>query len=450
MILADLLNSPESSQLARCEHSDDECIETVCALANAAGGAILLGVAANGSLIENDLAVQNMRQFIQRLSETLHPAIFPDYEIHETEGKTIALLYVPEAPIKPVMIAGKCYRRAGAANVLLSLTEIAQLHFQSLGRSWDAMICEAAQLEDIDAEKVKQFVEMTMQKRRRSLDTNAPLAENLEKMSLLQQGRLTIAAVLLFGRNPQAFVSHARIKAGRFKSETVIVDEQEVTGTLFEQIEQAFAFIQKHLTVKLVISGHLQREEVWDYPLPALREGLINAICHRDYAAPMATQIRIYDDQLMIWNPGSLPQNLHLDDLRKRHQSVLRNKLIGSIFYDAGLVEKWGSGTNRIIEECKKLGLPEPEWREQQGLILSLRKDRFTEDILMEQDLNDRQLQAVAFVKRKRKITNQEYQELVGVKKRTASEDLRDLEEKSIFERVGSTGKGTYYKLRGK
>lgn len=450
MILADLLNSPESSHLARCEHSDDECIKTVCALANAAGGVILLGVSANGSLIENNLAAQNIAQFIQRLSEAIQPPIIPDYEIHETEGKTIALLLVPEAPIKPVMIAGKCYRRAGAANVLLSLTEVAQLHFQSLGRSWDAMICEAAQLEDIDAGKVRRFVELTNHKRHRHLEANLPLAECLEKLSLLQQGKITMAALLLFGKNPQVFVSHASIKAGRFKSETVIVDEQEITGTLFEQIEQAFAFIQKHLTVKLVISGHLQREEVWDYPLPALREGLINAICHRDYAAPMATQIRIYDDQLIIWNPGSLPQNLHLDDLRKRHQSVLRNKLIGSIFYDAGLVEKWGSGTNRIIEECKKLGLPEPEWREQQGLILSLRKDRFTEDILMEQDLNDRQLQAVAFVKRKRKITNQEYQELVGVKKRTASDDLSELEEKNIFERVGSTGKGTYYKLKGR
>lgn len=450
MILADLLNSPESSHLARCEHSDDECIKTVCALANAAGGVILLGVSANGSLIENNLAAQSIAQFIQRLSEAIQPAIIPDYEIHETEGKAIALLHVPEAPIKPVMIAGKCYRRAGAANVLLSLTEVAQLHFQSLGRSWDAMICEDAQLEDIDAAKVRRFVELTNQKRRRNLEANLPLPECLEKLTLLQQGKITMAALLLFGKNPQTFVSHARIKAGRFKNETVIVDEQEITGTLFEQIEQAFAFIQKHLTVKLVIGGHLQREEVWDYPLPALREGLINAICHRDYAAPMATQIRIYDDQLIIWNPGSLPQSLHLDDLRKRHQSVLRNKLIGSIFYDAGLVEKWGSGTNRIIEECKKLGLPEPEWREQQGLILSLRKDRFTEDILMEQDLNDRQLQAVAFVKRKRKITNQEYQELVGVKKRTASDDLRELEEKNIFERVGSTGKGTYYKLKGR
>lgn len=449
-MLADLLNSPDSSHLARCEHSDDECIATVCALANAEGGAILLGVSANGGFAVKEFEAQGMMQFMQRISEMIQPAIAPDYEIHEIEGKAIALLRVPEVPLKPVMVAGKCYRRVGAANVLLSLTEVAQLHFQSLGRSWDAMICEDAQLEDIDAEKVRRFVELTNQKRRRNLEAHLPLAECLEKLTLLQQGKVTMAALLLFGKNPQAFVSHARIKAGRFKSETVIVDEQEITGTLFEQIEQAFAFIQKHLTVKLVISGHLQREEVWDYPLPALREGLINAICHRDYAASMATQIRIYDDQLIIWNPGSLPQNLHLDDLRKRHQSVLRNKLIGSIFYDAGLVEKWGSGTNRIIEECKKLGLPEPEWREQQGLILSLRKDRFTEDILLEQDLNDRQLQAVAFVKRKRKITNQEYQELVGVKKRTASDDLRELEEKNIFERVGSTGKGTYYKLKGK
>jgi ATP-dependent DNA helicase RecG len=202
--------------------------------------------------------------------------------------------------------------------------------------------------------------------------------------------------------------------------------------------------------VRLVITGQPQREEVWDYPLEAVREALINAVCHRDYAVPAEIQIRIYDDQLIIWNPGSLPPDLQLDDLKRRHRSVLRNKLIGTMFYEAGLVEKWGSGTNRIIEECKKIGLPEPEWREHQGLMLILKQDLFTEDFLHEQGLNERQIKAVGHVKKRRRINNQEYQQLVDVKKRTASEDLRQLEEKNIFERVGSTGKGTYYKLRGR
>ncbi|MDZ7268269.1 MAG: putative DNA binding domain-containing protein [candidate division KSB1 bacterium] len=449
MSLAELLHSPPSLQLAHCHRDDEEFLATLCAMANAQGGTIVLDIrAASGEgAAANPVEPEAM---LARISAALQPAVIPEIEIPEHETGGIAVVRVPEAPLKPVAVNGKCFQRAGARNLLLSAAEIARLHLQSVNRSWDAMPCESAQFADLDPDKIQRFLQIRSEQRRPVSDAATPLAEQLEQLGLLQRGRPTMAAVLLFGRNPQAHLAQARIKAGRFKGETVIVDEQEITGTLFEQIEQAFAFIQKHLTVRLVISGQLQREDVWDYPLPALREGLINAICHRDYTAVMATQIRIYDDQLLIWNPGSLPPNLQIEDLRRRHQSVLRNKLIGAAFYDAGLVEKWGSGTNRIIEECRKLGLPEPEWREQQGIMLSLRKDRLTEDFLLEQDLNERQLQAVAYVKRRRRITNQEYQELVGVKKRTASDELRELEEKGILERVGSTGKGTYYKIKGK
>jgi len=447
MSLVELLNAPPSLHLARCLRDDEEFLTTLCALANAEGGTILLGGGGSGEAAVNPVQPEAM---LARISAALQPAVLPAIEMHELAAGTVAIVRVPEAPLKPVAVNGRCYQRAGASNLLLSAAEIARLHLQSVSRSWDATPCETAQFADLDAEKIQRFLEMRREQRRQAIDAAAPLPEQLSQLGLLQAGQPTMAAVLLLGRNPQAHLAHARIKAGRFKSETLIVDEQEITGTLFDQIEQAFAFIQKHLTVRLVISGQLQREEVWDYPLPALREGLINAICHRDYTAAMATQIRIYDDHLLIWNPGSLPPNLQIEDLRRRHQSVLRNKLIGAAFYETGLVEKWGSGTNRIIEECRKLGLPEPEWREQQGIVLSLRKDRLTEDFLLEQDLSDRQLQAVAYVKKRRRITNQEYQELVGVKKRTASDELRELEEKGILERVGSTGKGTYYKIKGK
>ncbi len=448
MSLVELLNAPPSLHLARCLRDDEEFLTTLCALANAEGGTILLAGGGSGEAAAvNPVQPEAM---LARISAALQPAVLPAIEMHELAAGTVAIVRVPEAPLKPVAVNGRCYQRAGASNLLLSAAEIARLHLQSVSRSWDATPCETAQFADLDAEKIQRFLAMRREPRRQAIDAAAPLPEQLSQLGLLQAGQPTMAAVLLLGRNPQAHLAHARIKAGRFKSETLIVDEQEITGTLFDQIEQAFAFIQKHLTVRLVISGHLQREEVWDYPLPALREGLINAICHRDYTAAMATQIRIYDDHLLIWNPGSLPPNLQIEDLRRRHQSVLRNKLIGAAFYETGLVEKWGSGTNRIIEECRKLGLPEPEWREQQGIVLSLRKDRLTEDFLLEQDLSDRQLQAVAYVKKRRRITNQEYQELVGVKKRTASDELRELEEKGILERVGSTGKGTYYKIKGK
>jgi ATP-dependent DNA helicase RecG len=450
MTIEELLHAPESVHYARAERCDASGLETICAFANATGGTLIVPLPATPGGNSSGAKDALVQQWLQQIRVALQPAVHPEWKIEVAEGQDYLVLHIAEAIIKPVALAGRCYQRLGSSNYLLSTAEIARLHFHSLGQSWDALPHAAATLADIDAARVQAFLRNTNEKRARPVHAQAGLNEILEKYGLLHQTQLTNAALLLFAEKPQRFLSHARIKAGRFRSETLIIDDQEITGSLFDQVDAAFAFIKRHLTVRLVITGQPQREEVWDYPLEAVREALINAVCHRDYAVPAEIQIRIYDDQLIIWNPGSLPPDLQLDDLKRRHRSVLRNKLIGTMFYEAGLVEKWGSGTNRIIEECKKIGLPEPEWREHQGLMLILKQDLFTEDFLHEQGLNERQIKAVGHVKKRRRINNQEYQQLVDVKKRTASEDLRQLEEKNIFERVGSTGKGTYYKLRGR
>ena len=447
MTIFELINSQESARLAKYEKFSDDFIETICAMANSHGGTILLGLSSDGEILGIDGGEEVRDQWIQKIRDITAPSILPESEIHETESKDILAFHIHEAPVKPVAFSGRCFRRVGAENYLLSSAEVAQLHFQNIGKSWDGVIQDEVSLEDIDSGKVSHIIKAINEQRTQNICETAPVKELLEKLLLFKDGKLVNAALLLFGKSPQNFIPHARIKAGRFKSETLIIDDLDITGNIFEQIDKAFSFVQKHLTVRLVITGQPQREEVWDYPLQALREGIINAVCHRDYSVPVETQIRIYDDHLVIWNPGHLPNELSVDDLKGRHVSVLRNKFIGSVLYGAGFIEKWGSGTNRIISECKKLGLPEPEWREQQGLMLILRKEPFTDDMLYEQGLLERQIKAVAHVKKRRRITNQEYQQIAGVKKRTATEDLHQLEEKKIFERVGSTGKGTYYRL---
>jgi ATP-dependent DNA helicase RecG len=450
MNLDDLLQKPESATLARKAEFDAECVEIAAAMATGRGGLILVGMTPEGEVGGAATDVQGIENWTTQIALATEPSVAVDAEIHSAGDKHIVVLTIPEMPIKPVAVNGRCYKRLGPHNHLLSAAEIAELHALTTGRSWDSLPIESATFDDLDLSKIEKYIETANARHRRKIDKNESPFNVLDKLRLIRNGKITNAAILLFGKEPQSFFPQAKIKAGRFKSETVIVDDAEIGGTLIEQIDAGFAFIQRHLAVKLVITGQPQREEVWEYPLNALREGLINAITHRDYAASAVTQVRIYDDNLLIWNPGNLPLNLRLDDLKRKHQSVLRNTLVGSIFYDLGYIERWGSGTNRIVEECRSLHLPDPEWRENQGLMLTFRKDVFTEENLREMDLPERQLQAVLHVKKNRRITNQQYQELFGVKKRTASEDLHELEAKGILERVGSTGKGTYYKIKGK
>ncbi|MDD3641681.1 MAG: ATP-binding protein, partial [Atribacterota bacterium] len=238
-------------------------------------------------------------------------------------------------------------------------------------------------------------------------------------------------------------------RVGRFKSSINIADTVIAEGNIFNQLEIVLEAIKKHLNVKFEIKD-IQRKDVWDYPLEAIREAVINSLIHKDYLSTAEIQIKIYDDKIWIWNPGKLPSELKVDDLKKDHSSYPRNPLIANVFYLAGYIERWGSGTKRIVDLCKEQGLPEPEYKEEQGgFSVWFFKDIYTEEILQKMGLNERQIKAVLYVKGKGKITNKEYQQICSVKKRQTTDDLKELENMKIFERIGTTGKGTYYKLKG-
>lgn len=133
-----------------------------------------------------------------------------------------------------------------------------------------------------------------------------------------------------------------------------------------------------------------------------------------------------------------------------RTPSRRRNELLGEVFYKAGLIERWGTGTLRMIKTCRQQGLPEPEFVDNEGggFKVVFRKDHLSEEQLRRWGLNERQIQAISHLKETGAVSNSEYQQLTGAEKRTASRDLSDLVERGILERVGATGRGTRYRLR--
>jgi len=154
---------------------------------------------------------------------------------------------------------------------------------------------------------------------------------------------------------------------------------------------------------------------------------------------------------LTIWNPGGLPLGITMEELLRPHGSVLRNKGIGAVLYDMGLIEQWGSGIGKMQNLCTNAGIPRPDFKEfQQGFQVEFRKDIYTEEYLRGLGLNERQQKAVYHVKTAGKITNQELRELTGVVIRTASRDLEDLVRKGVLMKMGKTGRSTHYVLARK
>ena len=164
---------------------------------------------------------------------------------------------------------------------------------------------------------------------------------------------------------------------------------------------------------------------------------------HRDYMDSAETQIKIYDDHIWFRNPGGLPEGITIEDLKREHASRPRNRLIAMSFYYAGLIERWGTGTKRMVDLCREQGLLEPEFKEESGgFSVIFWKDIYNKGYLRKLSLNERQIKAVLYVKESGKITNKEYQKVCGVSERTASRDLSDLVSKKIFEQKGTTGRG--------
>lgn len=192
----------------------------------------------------------------------------------------------------------------------------------------------------------------------------------------------------------------------------------------------------------------LERIGPLEYPEPALREAILNSICHKEYSSTYIF-LRVYDDRLHLWNPGSLPEELSVEKLRKNHSSYPRNRNIANVFFKAGYIESWGRGTNKIIDTCIEAGLPEPLIEEEQGGFgITFLKDIYTEEFLKGYGLEDRHIKALLFLKDNERITNKQYQDLFNVSKRTASYDLRLLLENNLLLKIGSTGRGTYYILQ--
>jgi len=224
------------------------------------------------------------------------------------------------------------------------------------------------------------------------------------------------------------------------------MDTVVAAGNLFNQVERTVEAIKKHLSVRFEIKG-IVRQDIWDYPIEAIREAAINALIHKDYLSPAEIQIKVYDDKIWMWNPGGLPKELSIEDLKREHSSYPKNPLIANVFYLAGFIELWGSGTKRIVDLCKEQGLPEPDYKEEQGgFSVWFYKDIYTEKYLKELGLKERQIKAVMYVKEKGKITNKEYQQINHTTRETSKRDLEVLVNKDVLKRRGK-GRNVYYEL---
>ncbi|PKP55549.1 MAG: hypothetical protein CVT89_08145 [Candidatus Altiarchaeales archaeon HGW-Altiarchaeales-2] len=284
-----------------------------------------------------------------------------------------------------------------------------------------------------------------------NIPENLPIDEILTRLNMLKDGGLTNASVLLFSKEPKFIQSEVKcivLPTTEFVKPYVSYHSYE--GNLFDLVDKPLAFVLENIHRPLWLEyGKAAAINPYEIPEDAVRECIVNAVVHRDYESPSKVQIRIFPDRVEIWNPGNLPCQLKIDDLKKPHPSLPKNSLIFRQFYRAGYVEDVGGGTTDIIQLCKDSELAEPKFEEKMGyLIVTIYRSVLTEKHLDDMNISERQKKAINYMKTHGKIKRTECEKLHGLSERSANRELKEMVMKKIVKKTGR-GPTTFYVMTG-
>ena len=334
----------------------------------------------------------------------------------------------------PVNYKGKYYYRSGATNQELKGAALDKFLLGKQGLKWDGTPEPYSKEADLSDLAFKLFKDRASETQRFDEDVQGDSPhELLEKLNLVDlNGYLKKAAVLLFHPKPEKIFTGATIKIGFFNTDDDLAYQDEVRGSLFEQVDKVMdLLVSKYLKAQISYEG-LQRKETFPVPVGALREAVLNAIIHKDYSSGIPIQISVYDDKLIIWNEGELPENWTVAKLKVKHPSRPYNPDIANAFFRSGLIESWGRGTIKIFNETKAAKIPVPIFRyEDNGFYVIF---NFVEVSVQQQVLD--------LIKEDPKITIAEMGNNLDPPIRTMNRILTGLKDEKIIKRSGSKKEG--------
>jgi len=422
----------------------DDYLKWVCGFANAQGGRIYIGKDDAGKVV----GVEDYKKLMDEIPNKIKNNLGITAEINllqEDDKHFIEIIVLPYSV--PISLRGRYYFRSGSVKQELTGAALNEFLLKRAGHTWDDVVETRATFDDIDERTVKIFLRKAEEAGRLPDIDGLSTPELLEKLRLTKNGQLKRAAIVLFGKDPGSFYPNIFVKIGKFEDDDFTIRFQETEdGNIIQLLDKILRTLDYKFLIRNISFEGMNRVETLEYPVPALREMLLNALIHRNYmGAP--TQIRVYDSKMFVWNDGGLPTTITLPELTQLHSSHPRNPILAGACFLGGYIDSWGSGIMKIINSCKAAGLPTPELNEKEGgFIVMLFKDKFSEEQLQQLGLNDRQIKAVLYVKENGRITNSEYQNLNGTTAKTAFRDLEELLNVNIFLKKGEN-KSTYYEV---
>ena len=340
-------------------------VRTAVAFANTSGGSIVIGVRdRTKGIVGLTDPLADEERLASAFADNISPLLVPDIRIHSWRDRELIVVTVPHA-VGPYYIRSEgpesgVYIRLGSTNRRAGPEIIAEIRLLARNVFFDEQPCTESNSEAIDFGAASEFFSQASRKLPLSKLRSLGLLVNYGGREFPSRG-----AILLFGKRRDTIFPDAIIRCARFRGKDTahFIDQSEIDDYLPRAVESAVAFIERH-TDRASVIGRVRREDIPEYPPPAVREAVINAVVHADYSlGGMNIKVAVFDDRIEIFNPGLLPFGLTIEAALSG-VSKLRNRVIGRVFRELGLIEQWGSGIGRMISACAASGLQPPRFEE--------------------------------------------------------------------------------------
>ena len=476
-MLADEIKTGESANTefkVEVPKKSEKYIKSVVAFANTAGGKIIIGVDDKTHEIvgvEKDEVFKIMDGITNTISDMCYPQIFPNIGVDTIDGKSVIVIEVYPGASRPYYIKalGKeagTYIRVSGTSRPADEAILKDLELQGTNHSFDEMVCVEQKYDEGNAEElcaaIKQYMVEAVRTKSEKEKVKDVTVQNLVNWGILKNidgGTLAPTnAFVLLTNNTFPF---AKIQCALFKGteRVVFIDKRDFEGPLYEQIEEAYEFVLKHINLGAEISG-LVRTDAYELPTEAIREAIVNATTHRNFLDRACVQVAVYDDRVEVTSPGMLYGGLTIEQI-KEGGSKIRNRCIAEVFSRMKIIESWGTGIKRMFSSCKEYGIREPELLEiGDSFRVNLYRPSYSEINISSpksssksspksspKDLNSTQKKIVELIQENPRITQAEMAETIALSKRAIQKSIKELVEADIIEREGSARKG-YWKIK--
>lgn len=351
-------NEGKTIEFKETTRSLNGIVKTVIAFANTAGGTIIIGVR-DGSkeLVGLVNILEEEERVANALADNISPLLVPDIEIQTIRGKELLILRIPHS-VGPYYLKSEgpdrgVYIRFGSTNRAADIETLAALRLLAENIFYDELPHPHGKLDPDEIKKI--FDQIDRRPTELALESLGITTRHSGKL------RPTNGGVLLFCLKRLQYFPDSLIRCARFLGSTKekILDQVDIEASLPYAIDQIISFIERNIRKGAKI-GRMHREDTFEYPPIAIREAVINALLHTDYAMKgCQIKVAIFDDRIEFTNPGGLPFGLTIEKAIAG-SSRLRNRVIGRVFRELKLIEQWGSGLQRILEACKRQGLKTP------------------------------------------------------------------------------------------